>query len=250
MVGGAHPTNHDASRGALGKKNAIHSTATTVIDANNKSQPLTQPEALEPSYCIGCDYDIRGQVGDPIVCPECGYSVSRADYALAFKRHQTRRQRRIHQVAICSQICLTLCGAGILSLVLPHYLPIPAAVPLIPPLWFLTIMIVPYPYCVYILHRSVVCDAPFFRTLLRFHLRVGLTFLVIPTVVLVSFVSPIYIALRYFSQYVLVKGLCLCSSYFLAYYSGRFCYRVWEKFNKHATSELQALACPDIDYKN
>lgn len=42
----------------------------------------TSPEEDEALFCLSCNYNLRGLMGDPIRCPECGETNSRADLLL------------------------------------------------------------------------------------------------------------------------------------------------------------------------
>jgi hypothetical protein len=90
----------------------------------NASAPQSRPAAPQneerapaqpspPLPCIECGYDLEGQFGDPVRCPECGRRATRAELASYDARPRRQLQklesRIIRGLVIVLSLSLTVC---------------------------------------------------------------------------------------------------------------------------------------------
>ncbi len=94
-----------ARRGSRGMSQSNHRL-------KDQRPPQTKPVSLIINHdilCRGCGYNLRGQTGDPVRCPECGGQI---DLREAYKKHIQTHLRSLQAtpaVAVCLTSMMAFC---------------------------------------------------------------------------------------------------------------------------------------------
>lgn len=84
----------------------------------------------EDVYCLGCGYNLRGLIGDPVTCPECGKSNATGELIIpaetitdALRSMETAPTTCVAMVLIflCSLFVLIMCAVNNSSIAIPAF---------------------------------------------------------------------------------------------------------------------------------